>query len=193
MFKSYFIKEQQRCNNDGYVYHYYDPHLVFLKENAEDFTLSIYEKLFELTAKSEKIDLSGVITISGVEIELRDVLEKFEGDFNYQIKDLEILDIDKTNVIKLCEGEGIKFFVEQKLYLQETEDDFELKFALVECDSVDKFKEIYDKECEKSAKINESVIFDGLFFEYDDAYDIKFMKKGKRIIHPKYPKIFELS
>lgn len=190
MFKSYFIKEDKRCDVGDRFFHYYDPHIILLKETSEDFTLSLYEKLFELMGDNKEIDLSGVITVSGIEIELRDVLEKFEGSFNYKIKDLKILDIEDVSVTKI--SEGVKFFVLQKLYLPDTEDDFEIKFKLVECESVEKFNEIFLSECEKAVKKDESVKFSGLFFEFDDAYDIKFIKKGKKIFQPKYPKIVEL-
>ena len=191
MFKSYFVKEEKRYNVEDHFFHCYDPHVVLIKETAEDFTLSLYEKIFELTANNKEIDLDGLIEVCGVEIELKDVLEKFSGGFNYNMKELNVIDInDETPFIKI--SDGVKFFVSQKLYQADTEDEFNIMFSLVECESVEKFKEMYKSECEKSVKNDESVNFSGLFFDFEDAYNIKFIKKGKKIFEPIYPVIVEL-
>lgn len=190
MFKSYFVKENARCNVGDRFFHYYDPHIILLKETAEEFTLSLYEKLFELTSQNKSIDLDQLIEVSGVQIELCDVLENFKGDFNYSIKEPEIFDIETVHVKKI--SDGIKFFVLQKYYLPDTEDDFEITFSLVECESIEKFNEIFAEECEKAGKKDESVHFSGLFFDFEDAYEVKFVKKKKKIIQPRFPKIVEL-
>ena len=190
MFKSYFVKENARCNVGDGFFHYYDPHIVFLKETAEDFTLSLYEKLFEIISQNKHINLYQLIEVCGVQIELCDVLKNFNGDFNYRIKDLEIFDIESVNIKKI--SEGVKFFVLQKYYLPDTEDDFKITFALVECESIEKFNEIFAQECEEAGKKDESVLFSGLFFDFEDAYDVKFVKKKKKIIQPRFPKVVEL-
>lgn len=190
MFKSYFIKEKTRSDFESDFFHYYDPHIVLLKDTVEDFTLALHEKLYELISQNKAIDLDQLIEVSGIQIELCDVLENLKGDFNYRIKDLEIFNIEGAHVKKI--SDGIKFFVPQKIYLPDTEDDFEMSFSLVECESIDKFNAIFAEECEKAGKKNGSVLFSGLFFDFEDAYNVENVKNKQKIIRPKFPKVIEI-
>ena len=101
-----------KCRKTFFLARSTNSRIILLKETAEEFTLSLYEKLFELTSQNKSIDLDQLIEVSGVQIELCDVLENFKGDFNYSIKEPEIFDIETVHVKKI--SDGIKFFVLQK-------------------------------------------------------------------------------
>lgn len=170
--------------------------------NSDVFLMALYEELYKIIEKKEKISLYEKINILETGVWLYQVLEENEkGDFFYRIKDIEVFDIGKMPLYRVGNNANVKFLVEQKKYSNDNnylpDDDSicecEVSFVLVACETIQAFKEKYFQECIKHSKEDQNVEFSGLFFDVYDAYDIKILKNKQKTIIPIYPQIITIN
>lgn len=173
---------------------YYDPKLVRLNVDIEQFTLSLYEKLYALMATNKQIKYGETIEVCGVNILLASVLEKEYGAFNYTIKDIKddrFLDLEILKPIQIGESNENLFFLSYRCYLPDTEDDYEMKFAPITCKDEETFRKEFKAACEKHIRKKNVFTLDfyGVNFSSDDVYHID--RNGKIDIF--YPNITEVK
>lgn len=179
MSKSYYIEQNS----------YIDPKIVFLDVDAETFTLQLYEELYAFMSTDKEIPDDVRISVCNVDVLLSTVLDKLPGICNYEIKDLTVYELEKVLPIKFGVMADKLFFIEKCEYLADTEDDFDIKFIPVACESKELFMKLFKESCEKSFKKKDyKVELNGLSFYADDVYSVD--KNKKMIIY--YPKLTEV-
>lgn len=179
MKKAYYVEE----------YGYCDPKIVLLDMDNEQFTLALYEKLYSFMATGNSIDDEARIEVGGVNVLLSSVLKEEGGDYNYSIKDLNIVNIDTLMPIQVGQSNEKLFFMPYRSYLPDTEDDFIIKFVLISCEGEEDFKKEFESACKKSANKREyGIDFKGVYFSSDDVYHVD--RNGKLDIF--YPSLTEV-
>lgn len=172
----------------------YNPKIVRLNVSKNEFTLSLYEKLYAFMATNKHIKYGETIEVCGVNILLASVLDKEYGSFNYTIKDIEdekFLDLEVLKPIQIGNHKENLFFLPYRCYLPDTEDDYEIKFALIPCKDKEDFREEFKEACEKHARKKNVYTLDfyGIHFSTEDIYHID--RNGKIDIF--YPNITEVK
>lgn len=170
MAKSYFVQEY-RLEGEMLLY---SPHIVLLSVDPDTFILELYEKLYAFMATGKDIESNDFVEVCGVSVRLEDVLKQGMGQFNYEIKEPDIIDLDSVEPIKIGERGGNLFMMEKREYLPDTEDDFNIRFIPIEIDSQKTFEDEFRQACEKYARRGEiHVEFYDLYFSMDDVCEFE--------------------
>lgn len=177
--KAYYV-EQDGC---------YDPKIVQLNVDSEQFMLELYEALYAFMATGKAIEDDARIDVCGVSVLLSSVLDEGYGAYNYQIKDLDVFDLKFIEPIQVGQSSEKLFFLPCSFYLPDTEDDFEIKFIPIVCKDDEDFKQEFKKSCEKNVKKGNYVFdFYGLYFHAEDVYHVD--RNGKLDVF--YPSLTEV-
>lgn len=177
--KAYYV-EQDGC---------YDPKIVQLKVDSEQFMLELYEALYAFMATGKAVEDDARIDVFGVSVLLSSVLKEEYGAYNYKIKDLNIFDLKFIEPAQVGQSAEKLFFLSHRSYLPDTEDDFEIEFYPIVCKDKKDFENEFKKACEKNVKKGEYLFeFYGLYFHAEDVYHVD--RNGKLDIF--YPSLTEV-
>lgn len=151
--KAYYV-EQEGC---------YDPKIVQLNVDSEQFMLELYEALYAFMATGKAVEDDARINVCGVSVLLSSVLKEEYDAYNYKIKDLNIFDLKFIDPVQVGESAEKLFFLSRRSYLPDTEDDFEIEFYPIVCKDKKDFENEFKKACEKMPK-KESIFLSFMVF-----------------------------